>query len=169
MLKYEDINKIDEIIPHLFISNWEQSNNIITIEKHNIKAVLTIETLPKPTNIVDYYHKNNIDFLFLYLHDFPIEDISQFFEKSYNFINYHIKKGNNVLVHCRAGVSRSVTLVLNFIIRKMYETKKIKVCPCYVLNYALYLIKQKRHVANPNEGFMKQLLLKSHEYNNIYT
>lgn len=169
MLSYENINKMDEIIPHLFISNWEQSNNIDSIKKNNIQAVLTIVTEPKPVNIINYYNKNNIDFLYLYLNDLPDEDISQFFDKSYDFIDNHIKKGHNVLVHCMAGVSRSVTLVLNFIIRKMYETKKVMVCPCYIVNYALNLIKEKRNVANPNKGFLKQLLLKSHEYNNIYT
>ena len=61
------MNEINEIIPHLYISNWDSSNDITKLENNNIEAVITIETRNKPTSILDYYKKNNIHFLFLYI------------------------------------------------------------------------------------------------------
>ena len=138
----QDINKISDF---LYISNWEASNNPYELNKYNIKAVITIETHKKSKEILDYYKKNNIDYLFLYLADLPTEDISKYFDISYEFIDKHIKKGENVLVHCMAGVSRSSTLILNYLIRKYYERYNHTNCSNCVVNYFLK-IKQNRSV-----------------------
>lgn len=51
------------------------------------------------------------------------------------------------MVHCQAGVSRSVSLVMAYLIRK------------YRIGYeeAFTMVKKRRPVANPNKGFTKQL------------
>ena len=149
---------MDKIVDHLYITNWETSNNISELKRNNIKAILTIETSQKPITVLDYYKKNNIDYLFLYLNDLSTENISKYFEKSYDFINSHINKGENVLVHCRAGVSRSATLVLNYLIRKYYEQDGRNKCSRCVLKYFLNYCKSKRFVINPNPGFINQLI-----------
>ena len=71
----EDIN---EIIPYLFISNWNTSNNPNVIKKYNIKAVITLETIDKPKDIIDFYKNNNIDFMYIRLYDDPNSDISKY-------------------------------------------------------------------------------------------
>ncbi len=43
-------------------------------------------------------------------------DISYYFDQSNNFIEEE-RKRTNVLVHCMAGVSRSVALVIAYLIR----------------------------------------------------
>lgn len=158
----EDINKI---IPHLYMSNWETSNNPKIIKKYNIKAVITLETLDKSLSILSYYNANNIDFMYIYINDNLHGDISKYFDVTYNFIRKHILKNENVLVHCYAGVSRSATIVLNYIIRDIYENKNIiKPCACSVLDYVLNMVRKKRPIINPNQNFMKQLLMKTKEY-----
>lgn len=52
-----------------------------------------------------------------------------------------------MLVHCYAGVSRSVTIVVAYIMKK-YN---------WNVDEALNFVKEKRVVAKPNDGFMKQL------------
>ena len=51
------MNKYDivEIIPHLYICNWDTSNNKDVIIKNNINAVITLETRPKPSEIINFY------------------------------------------------------------------------------------------------------------------
>lgn len=158
---------IDEIIPHLFISNWFTSNNIDIIKKYNIKAVITVETNSKPVDIINYYKNNNIDFMQIYLYDSPSAPIKNFFDESYNFIKKHISKHENVLVHCFAGISRSSTIILNYIIKDLYRNDYDRMryenpnsVLLYVLNYAM----SKRNIINPNNGFVNQLLTKMNEY-----
>ena len=136
------MNEINEIIPHLYISNWDSSNDITKLENNNIEAVITIETRNKPTSILDYYKKNNIHFLFLYLDDYPNENIYKYFDISYKFIKDHISKNKNVLVHCHAGVSRSSTLILNYMLRTYYKNGGMK-CPNCIFYYFLNYVRLK--------------------------
>lgn len=154
-MSYNDITKI---IDHLYISNWNTSNNLLELHKNKIKAVLTIETRNKPDNIINYYRTNNIDYLFLSLDDLPTENISKYFDISYIFINKHVNKGDNVLVHCWAGVSRSTTLVINYLMRKYFENTRDKCCTECVLVYYLKYCQSKRPIINPNVGFINQLV-----------
>lgn len=164
MSLFNYINEINEIIPHLYLSNWFTSNNTEVLNKYKIKAVITLETRPKPDNVLIYYKKYGIDNMYISLPDSPDANITQYFDKTYDFINKHISKGENVLVHCMAGVSRSSTIVLNYIIRKMYENNEVTTCPCRLLNEVMDYVRTKRPVVNPNDGFMKQLLSAAMQY-----
>jgi hypothetical protein len=154
-MSYQDV---DEIIKHLYISNWYSSINPVELKKHNIKAIITIETRQKTQDILNYYRKNDIDYLFLYLNDLPSENISKYFNISYNFIDKHIKQGNNVLVNCWAGISRSSTIILNYLMRKYYETGGKNQCSNCVFKYFLNHCQSKRPIINPNEGFKSALI-----------
>ena len=58
-----------------------------------------------------------------------------------------IQNGNRVAVHCNAGISRSVSLLMMVLIRYYDMTA----------SQALELIKKQRSEADPNDGFMEQL------------
>lgn len=150
-------NNIDEIIPHLYISNWGSSNDPRKIKENNIKAVITIETRKKPDYILKYYRENNIDFLYLYIDDTPFENISKYFNISYDFIKKYIDKKENVLVHCYAGISRSSTIIFNYMLREYYLNNGSK-CPQCIFKYFLDYSRNKRYIINPNIGFINQLL-----------
>ena len=67
-------------------------------------------------------------------------------EPAFDFIEGQREQGN-VLVHCAAGVSRSCTLLISYMMKKYkYPYKK-----------CLELVKAARPVANPNQGFVVQL------------
>jgi len=53
----------------------------------------------------------------------------------------------NIIVHCLAGVSRSVSLVIAYFIKH----KRLSFAETYDL------IKSRRRVIHPNDGFVKQL------------
>jgi protein-tyrosine phosphatase len=156
---------IVEIIPHLFISNWFTSNNKNIIKEYNINAVITVETYPKPHDILRYYNENNIDFAYINLEDSPNANIYKFFDSSYNFINSHIRNKKNVLVHCYAGISRSATLIINYLCRNLYTYNNLSnENPINILNYCVNFAKNKRSIINPNIGFLEQLKRKVIEY-----
>ncbi|KAK9456437.1 protein-tyrosine phosphatase-like protein [Dipodascopsis uninucleata] len=75
------------------------------------------------------------------------EDILKYFKESNEFIEDGINGGGCVLVHCVAGISRSVTLVTAYIMwKRKCSTEE-----------ALDIIRQGRTIANPNESFREQL------------
>ena len=131
------------ILPHLYISDRSAlyDNEFMSI----IQAVVTVIDIPEEINLknVDYHLK-------LYAEDDENFDLKQYFPITFRFIDLHIKNKRNVLVHCRAGVSRSVTVVLNYLMNKY----KISV------EKALQLVREERPQANPNDGFIKQLKMK---------
>jgi protein-tyrosine phosphatase len=148
---------MDKVSEHLYISDWYSSINPVLLQKNNIKAVLTIETRFKDNETLKYYKDNGIDYLYLYLHDNPQENIDKYFDLSYKFINTHIQRGENVLVNCWAGVSRSTTLVLHYLLKKGYSYNK-NVDPFVMLEYCINNVRKHRPIINPNRGFINQLL-----------
>lgn len=107
---------IVQIIPHLYISNWDTSNNPVELKKNNIRAIISIETTLKSHWIIKYYDVNKISHMYIHIGDTPNENISSYFDTTYSFIDYYISRGQNVLVHCMAGISRSSTIILNSMI-----------------------------------------------------
>ena len=156
---------IVNIIPNLYISNWYTAENFDILEKYNIKAIITLETRPKSSYVLDYYNRHNIDFKYIFIEDSVDADISKYFDVTYDFIKSHISKGDNVLVHCYAGISRSSSIILNYMIRFIYESGKSVIDnPRSVVFNALSYSRSKRPFINPNPGFIEQLIEKSVEY-----
>lgn len=69
--------------------------------------------------------------------------------KCCDFIEAHVRRGRDVLVHCAAGVSRSTAVVAAHLMR----TEDLSV------DAALTRIRHVRPQACPNDGFMRQLML----------
>ncbi|CAE7233356.1 DSPTP1B, partial [Symbiodinium pilosum] len=72
-----------------------------------------------------------------------VEDL----RKAAGFLHQIVEAGGNVLVHCAQGRSRSTTVLLAY----LAAAKNMTVVS------ALALIQDKRHMAQPNSGFMEQL------------
>ena len=155
---------INKIIPYLYVSNWEASDNPQILSSNNIRAIITLETRPKSNSILNYYKTHNIDHMYIYIADAPNANISEHFQDTYDFIKYHIERGDNVLVHCWAGVSRSATIALNYMIQSSYEAGKVYTCPCKFVEAVLDYARSQRNVINPYKGFLKQLLQSAIKY-----
>lgn len=80
--------------------------------------------------------------------DCPDQDLSQFFPVCNDFIHgARLRRECNVLIHCLAGMSRSVTICIAYIMSVSD------------LNWreALRVVRVGRKIANPNSGFQIQL------------
>eukprot|EP01027_Heterolobosea_sp_BB2_P012439 GEZU01018032.1.p2 GENE.GEZU01018032.1~~GEZU01018032.1.p2 ORF type:complete len:123 (+),score=39.38 GEZU01018032.1:574-942(+) len=87
--------------------------------------------------------------------DMETENIVKHFRDCFEFIEEAKKQNGNVLVHCQAGVSRSASVVIGYLMhsRKLPYAEAFK------------LVKEKRGIIAPNSGFVKQL--KMFEKNNF--
>jgi protein-tyrosine phosphatase len=83
----------------------------------------------------------------------PVEDtleynISSIFEKTNQFIDKCVSSNIGIYIHCHQGISRSVTVVCAYLI------KKFKMSAAEALNH----IRKTRPIANPNPAFMQALV-----------
>jgi protein-tyrosine phosphatase len=92
-------------------------------------------------------YPNVFEYLKLGLKDETSQDLKFCFDECFQFIENHLKNGNSVLIHCMAGKSRSVSIVLAFLIYKKWT-----------LQEALKLVLKKRSNISPNLGFFSQLI-----------
>ncbi|CDW78924.1 protein-tyrosine phosphatase [Stylonychia lemnae] len=81
--------------------------------------------------------------------DLPSTNLKQRFMPCIQFIQDAVSKNGKVFVHCYAGVSRSATIVIAYLMLEHGLS----------FSAAIKLVKSKRPFINPNDGFRKQLLL----------
>lgn len=93
---------------------------------------------------------NEIIYKCINLDDSENVNIKKYFNECLDFIYDAIKKNieNKILINCWAGISRSATIVIAFLIHSM------------CLNYleAFETVRKARYWINPNKGFKNQLI-----------
>lgn len=134
-------DSMNEIIDGIYVGDIYSASNYNNLKDNEIKSIVCCVV-----GIDDLYPKY-IDYLNLDLIDNCDENITRVFDQSNDFIESNVNNNKKILIHCIAGVSRSVTLLACYLIKK-YD---------YTPEKALEIIREKRNVANPNESFMKQL------------
>jgi protein-tyrosine phosphatase len=140
---------ISKVYPHVFIGN---KNAIITreeiLQKNNIQIVISALTEEEYEDyMIGEQDFENVDWHRLVIDDDQNEDIQLHFSTITNIIGSAINNGMNVLVHCAAGVSRSATLVLAYIMTE--NNMKFDDALAHVQKY--------RPEVEPNAGFQRRL------------
>ena len=129
------------IIDNIYLGDSEAASNEDYLKKHNITAVVNCAI----EHISNY---KDLNFLELRLHDYEYQNLFPMFEIAYKFIkNNSRKKDNYILIHCMAGISRSTSLVVFYLMKEKkwdYDTS---------INYII----ERRPIVSPNSGFEKQL------------
>lgn len=136
-------NKIHEL---LYIGPKESAFDREVLAQLNITRVLICwEQLPAyhfPTDPSIQYHRLPVE-------DSLSQSIEEFLPSAMSFIARAMLDGAGCLVHCNAGVSRSGTVIVEWIRRTQV--------PSIVLDDALRFAKQCRSLITPNSNFMQQL------------
>lgn len=84
-----------------------------------------------------------------YIGDGVSEDIECLFYESLEFIEDAVRNNGKVLIHCHQGISRSSAFVICYL---MWKNK-------WGFQKAHEITKEGRYIANPNSGFIGQLLI----------
>ena len=130
-----------EIIPNLFLGNLSVVDNVEFVNSMSLIINLSMKPL---INIIN----KEVSIMNIEIHDEPTENISKYFDKTYDAINDMLNdKNSKVLVYCKIGKSRSVSIIMNYLMTK-YNM-------CYDLAFIEMLCKKSEIGAN--YGFVEQL------------
>lgn len=132
-----------EIMTGLFLGNASHSEDLKSLKKYNIKYILNVT--PDLPNVFE--RDGHIKYLQIPITDHWSQDLAGHFPNAIKFIDEARSKGVGVLVHCLAGVSRSVTVTLAYI---MFAR-------ALSLNDAFSLVRARKPDVSPNFHFMEQL------------
>jgi hypothetical protein len=133
------------IISDIAVGNIKAGSNLAGLKAEGITCIVcAIPQLPHP---VDTYHDQGFSLFHLPIDDSPDVQIERWFDEVSDFIMINRLMKRKVLVHCHAGMSRSVALTCAFL---------MNLCSCDDIK-ALHWIRDKRPCINVNPGFLKQL------------
>ena len=140
----EDYSEI--IKDFLYISSYKTASTVTDLKNLKITNIINCsgdlcENLSNDSSLL------NIDYLTLNIRDNVSENIECLFFLCINYINNVKEKKGRVLIHCYKGVSRSVSIVIAYLIY-LYKWSYDK---------AFDFVQSKRSIANPNIGFYLQL------------
>ncbi len=136
---------LSEIIPNfLYLSSYNAAKNKELIEKNNITNIINCAA-DFCNN--DFANDPKLNYLSFYLKDHVMENIECVFYECIEYIESVKEKGGRVLVHCIQGISRSVSIVMAYLI---FKEK-------YSYDKAFTLVQSKREISSPNFGFSIQL------------
>ncbi|KAM7367436.1 hypothetical protein PAMP_015338 [Pampus punctatissimus] len=131
------------ILPHLYLGCQRDVLNKDLMQQNDIVYVLNASnTCPKPDFIPESH------FLRVPVNDSFCEKILPWLDRSVEFIEKAKACNARVLVHCLAGISRSATIAIAYIMKRMEMS----------LDEAYRFVKEKRPTISPNFNFLGQLL-----------
>ena len=139
-----DMYEMSEILPGLYLGSATDASNSTLLKEHRIRTIVNIST-----SIPCYFeNEKTLDYVQLPCHDSCHQDILQYFQATHQRIHQDLCSNKPVLVHCQAGVSRSPSFIIGYLMQ--YHQKS--------LEEAHRFVKDKRSIVNPNLHFLGQLM-----------
>ncbi|KAL4630251.1 dual specificity protein phosphatase 22-A-like [Arapaima gigas] len=133
-------NGMNKVVDGLYLGNIRDSENSEGLSRNGITHILSVYNNAKP--VVE-----GMTYLCIQASDSSNQNLLQHFKKCIRFIHECRLSGGACLVHCLAGVSRSTTVVVAYLMT--------------VTNYSweecLCAVKAVRSFVGPNLGFQQQL------------
>jgi Predicted protein-tyrosine phosphatase len=169
ILDYIEANRIGNY--PIWLGSRIPARNKKWLDRNNISHILDVGS-PNLMIFPDIHYKK------IFIDDDVNAPLYLHFNECINFINEAITRGTGILVHCFAGVSRSSTIILAWMIRMHFQNKargydSDYIClsdfSCGLGNFVAHLRKF-RGIIQPNDGFMAQLqtFLQNEQSNNKY-
>lgn len=141
------------IIPYLYVGDHEHTK-LETLRLHKITYILSLQALPlflgdnntttKLNDIDDTIRVKCIN-----VDDTHDQLLDSYFDETHEFIDEARQNKCNVLVHCKAGISRSPAITISYLMKTLDLS----------LKEAYNLVKGCRPQISPNLNFMGQLVV----------
>ena len=172
------MSNLNEITSNIYCSDYNTACNAEILNDNRIYTVISLGD-SKSTEVLNEYKKRKIHNVQFTIEDNPRQNMADVFLETYNIIKDTVSDGRKILIHCNAGVSRSSSVIIAYLIRRQYliSYKKYKVMldendadmyknlqDLSALNTSKLLgvikfIKRARPCICPNPGFVQQLFL----------
>eukprot|EP00004_Rigifila_ramosa_P016248 TRINITY_DN3832_c0_g1_i1.p2 TRINITY_DN3832_c0_g1~~TRINITY_DN3832_c0_g1_i1.p2 ORF type:complete len:159 (+),score=37.17 TRINITY_DN3832_c0_g1_i1:3-479(+) len=133
----------DHVIDMLYIGDMHTSADLPHLQSIGITHICVV------ADLLECHYPEHFKYLTVRIDDDDTEDIMSHFDRCIEFIKEAHTTGGKVLVHCMAGMSRSASVCLAFLIQE-------KRMP---FDQAYDLLREKRPIVHPNPGFVRQLLI----------
>jgi len=138
--EYYSDNSSTKILDGLYLGNKRDAENLEALQSAGV------QTIVNATNDIPNFFPDKFEYYRVPVVDHTSSDIGKYIQAAVDFIDEKLKSGS-VLVHCFAGVSRSSTIVIAFLILKRGMS----------YHNALDFVVKKRSIVRPNPGFAKTL------------
>lgn len=133
-----------EILSHLYLGCRKVAASLQHLKDCGITRILNV-TNSEPNN---FESLGNFEYKQIAVEDSHEVNMLKYLPEAFRFIEEARVKNEKVLVHCHAGMSRSVTVILAYLMKYNHHT----------LDSAYDYVKQVKSNISPNFGFMGQLL-----------
>lgn len=138
------LENCDVIIPNLYLGGVEAVLDSQCLMAQGVSSVVCCN---RELEFASSRFLPDLEYCRVDVEDMGREPIGLFFPEATEFIHTQLLQERPVLVHCKAGVSRSASVVIAYL---------IEYCG-YSLHDAFKLTLQHRPTITPNPGFMEQL------------
>lgn len=132
-----------QVTPFLFLGNMTDASDAESLARLGIDHVLNVTAVTP-----GYQQSPKITYKQLLAADNGSQNIKQYFDEAFSFIDLARDSKGSVLIHCQAGVSRSPTIAIAYLIKYFSMST----------GDAYKFIKCRRSIISPNLNFMGQLL-----------
>ncbi|XP_015268699.1 PREDICTED: protein phosphatase Slingshot homolog 1 [Gekko japonicus] len=136
------MDKPSLIFDHLYLGSEWNASNLEELRGSGVDYILNV------TREIDNFFPGLFAYHNIRVYDEETTDLLAHWNEAYHFINKAKKNHSKCLVHCKMGVSRSASTVIAYAMKEFG----------WSLEKAYNYVKQKRSIARPNAGFMRQLL-----------
>ncbi|XP_073528514.1 LOW QUALITY PROTEIN: protein phosphatase Slingshot homolog 1 [Phyllobates terribilis] len=136
------MDKASLIFDYLYLGSEWNASNLEEMNNAGVGYILNV------TREIDNFFPGLFAYHNIRVYDEESTDLLSHWNDAYNFINKAKKNHSKCLVHCKMGVSRSASTVIAYAMKEYG----------WSMEKAYNFVKQKRSVARPNAGFMRQLL-----------
>jgi predicted protein tyrosine phosphatase len=139
------LRRYDRITKNLYIGDIDDAKSLDSLNREGISHIVNCTDLPN-------FFPNEKHYLRLGLKDDPTyngEDLLAVLEPSYAYIRSVIKRNPDakILIHCRAGISRSASILIYALMRNGMSYRE-----------ALERVRKVRPIVKPNPWYERQLV-----------
>uniref|UniRef100_A0A8C9VLX8 Protein phosphatase Slingshot homolog 1 n=1 Tax=Scleropages formosus TaxID=113540 RepID=A0A8C9VLX8_SCLFO len=135
------MDKATLIFDHVYLGSEWNASNLEELQDLGVGYILNV------TREIDNFFPGTFAYHNVRVYDEEATDLLAHWNETYNFIVKAKKNQSKCLVHCKMGVSRSASTVIAYAMKEYG----------WSLDKAYNFVKEKRSVARPNNGFMRQL------------
>ncbi|XP_029372293.1 protein phosphatase Slingshot homolog 1 [Echeneis naucrates] len=135
------MDKATLIFDHVYLGSEWNASNLEELRDCGVGYILNV------TREIDNFFPGMFSYHNVRVYDEDATDLLAHWNDTYNFIVKAKKNNSKCLVHCKMGVSRSASTVIAYAMKEYG----------WSLEKAYNFVKQKRSIAQPNTGFMRQL------------